>query len=66
MAHSNPRHPEITVRLTGTDGNAFAVLGHVSRALRDAGVDPTEFTTEATSGDYTHLLATAMTWVRIE
>lgn len=62
------RHPEIEVRLLGTDGNAFAVLGRVRRALRDAGLPPeevTEFMLEATSGDYDHLLATCFRWVEV-
>jgi len=49
------RYPDITVQLTGTDGNGFAVLGRERRALREAGVDEEEvsqFTAEATSGDY--------------
>lgn len=61
-----PKHPEIEVRLTGTDGNAFAVLGHVSKALRSSGVDQDEidaFLEEATNGDYNHLLRTCMRWV---
>jgi hypothetical protein len=61
------RHPEVVVRLTGGDGNAFAVLGAVRRALREAGhadeVD--EFFAEATSGDYDTLLRTCMRWVTI-
>ena len=32
-----PKFPEIDVQLTGEDGNAFAVLGKVSKALRRAG-----------------------------
>ena len=28
-------HPEVTVRLTGGDGNAFTVLGAVKNALAD-------------------------------
>ena len=63
------RHPEITVRLSGGDGNAFMVLGTVQGALRRAGV-PTEeiqeFFAEATGGDYDHLLATCMAWVSVE
>ena len=61
-----PKHPEIEVRLTGTDGNAFAVLGHVSKALRRGGVDRDQinaFLEEATDGDYNHLLRTCMRWV---
>ena len=59
---------DVDVQLTGTDGNAFAVLGRVRRAIKDAGgnIDDVEaFTNEATDGDYNHLLATAMKWVRV-
>lgn len=62
------RHPNITVQLTGTDGNAFAVIGKVRAALRKANVPAAEieeFTTEATSGDYDNVLVTAMRWVHV-
>lgn len=62
------RHPEVTVQLTGTDGNAFAVLGRVRRALRETDVDEEEvvqFTDEATSGDYDNLLRTCIRWVDV-
>lgn len=61
------RHPDISVQLTGEDGNAFAILGAVSKALRRAGYgdEVQAFTDEATSGDYDHLLATAMQWVDV-
>lgn len=63
------RHPEIVVELTGSDGNAFAVMGAVRRAMRRGGV-PTaeieEYTAESTSGDYDNLLQTAMRWVTVE
>ena len=62
------KHPEVEVQLTGTDGNAFAVLGHVQKAMRRAGVPAEEisqFVGEATSGDYNHLLATCMAWVEV-
>ena len=58
-----PKYPDITVPLTGTDGNAFAVLGKVSRALRQAGVSQAErdaFTQEETASDYDRLLQTIM------
>jgi hypothetical protein len=67
-ANSNVKHPEIAVRLVGTDGNAYAVLGAVRRALRDAGVSDEEiqaFSDDATAADYNHLLATCMAWVDI-
>ena len=63
-----PKYPDIEVGLTGTDGNAFAIIGKVSKALRRAGVDAEtreEFTEEATSGDYDHVLITAMKWVDV-
>lgn len=61
------RHPDVEVELVGTDGNAFAVLGKVSKALTRAGYgDEVEaFTAEATAGDYDDLLATAMRWVDV-
>jgi len=59
------RFPDVEVQLTGEDGNAFAILGAVSKALRRAGhrdaVD--EFLDEAQSGDYNNLLQTAMRYV---
>lgn len=58
----------IVVKLTGTDGNAFALMGKVRTALRRGGhselVEP--FTKEAMSGDYDHLLATCMDYVIVE
>ena len=59
---------DVKVKLVGEDGNAFAILGAVSKALKRAGhkdlVD--EFMAEATSGDYDHLLATCMDYVEVE
>jgi hypothetical protein len=71
-----PRYPEIEVELSGEDGNAFAILGRVSAAiktyLRDEGLNPGErmaianqFTTEATAGDYDNLLLTCHRWVSV-
>jgi hypothetical protein len=62
------KYPDIKVKLTGTDGNAFAILGRVQTALRRGGVGREEiaaFQQEATSGDYDHLLATALKWVEV-
>ena len=63
------KHPEIKVKLVGEDGNAFAIIGRVRQALRRAKVsheEIEEFTQEATSGDYDHVLQTAMKWVDVE
>lgn len=62
------KYPNIKVQLTGNDGNAFMVLGLVNKALKRAGVPKEEtdaFMTEATAGDYDHLLQTAMSWVDV-
>ena len=66
---TEPKFPGITVRLTGRDGNAFAILGAVTAALEKGDVSAEvrgEFFDEATSGDYDHLLRTAMRWVNVE
>ena len=58
-----------TVKLTGEDGNAFAIMGTVSRALRKAGL-PKEridkYIEESTAGDYDNLLRVAMKWVNVQ
>jgi len=61
-----PKYPNVTVQLSGEDGNAYFIIGRVIRALREAGVDNAEvreFSYEATSVDYDHLLRTVMAWV---
>ena len=62
------KYPEIHVKLTGTDGNAFAVLGEVQKAMRKGGVPADEisaFVKEAMRGNYDHLLQTCMKWVDV-
>lgn len=63
-----PRYPDITVTLSGQDGNAFAVLGRCREAARSAGLCDEEiaaYMAEAMAGDYDHLLQTAMRWFEI-
>jgi len=57
----------VRVKLTGTDGNAFAILARVRRELIRAGQPKLakEFMDEATTGTYEHLLATAMEYVDV-
>jgi hypothetical protein len=59
---------DVRVKLVGEDGNAFAIIGRVSKALRRAGlVDiADEFMAEATSGDYVHLLETVLDYVETD
>jgi hypothetical protein len=59
---------DIDVQLTGTDGNAFAVMAEVKRALRMAGATPEElsqYQQESMSGDYDNLLRVASQWVNV-
>ena len=61
--------PRPTVKLSGTDGNAFALLGKMRGALKKAGwkVDQVEaFFKEATAGDYDHLLQTCMKYAEVD
>jgi hypothetical protein len=61
-----PKFPRIHVDLVGEDGNAMAILGRVVKAMKRAGCTPmeiSEYHTEATSGNYDHLLDVTMRWV---
>ena len=65
---SETKYPNVKVKLTGNDGNAFAVLGACSKAARKAGVSSAEvsaFMNEATADDYNHLLCTCMKWFAV-
>jgi len=56
------------VKLVGEDGNAFAIMGRVKRALRKAGADKEyidKYMEESMSGDYDHLLVTAMKYADV-
>lgn len=59
---------DTTVELVGEDGNAFAIMVKVRRAIKNAGgtdEDVDAFIEEATSGDYDNLLRTAMKYVNV-
>jgi ribosomal protein S9 len=63
------KYQTVTVKLTGNDGNAFAIMGAVSKALKKAGAtaeEVEEYMNESMSGDYNNLLRTAMRWVNVE
>ena len=52
---------KIKVRLVGTDGNSFALLGKCRQAAHKGKMPKetiAEFTQEAMKGDYNHLLVT--------
>ena len=54
----------IKLNLEGVDGNAFCILGHAMRVLRQNHKMELwdEFHAEATSGDYNKLLCTVSDW----
>jgi hypothetical protein len=59
---------DIDVDLIGNDGNAFSIMGAVTKAMRRAGVSREEqdqYFKEATAGDYNQLLVTTMKWVNV-
>lgn len=62
------KFPDVTVKLSGQDSNAFAILGAVATALRKSGhrdaVD--EYMKDATDGDYEHLLYVTCQTVNVE
>lgn len=59
------KYPDIEVQLTGRDGNAFAILGAVQKALRKEGIDAAPFMADAMDGDYQHLLRVVQEWVMV-
>ena len=63
-----PKYPQIRVQLSGTNGNAYALLGKVRQAMRAGGIEAAEidsFVAEATAADYDHLLMVCCGWVNV-
>ena len=63
-----PKFPHVEIKLTGQDGNAFAIIGNVQTAMQKAGIDQKHILTfqeEAMGGNYDHLLQTAMRTVTV-
>ena len=58
-------HFKVPVKLIGTDSNAFAIMGLVSRALKQSGQPEAakEYLERATTGDYDHLLQVTLEYV---
>ena len=66
---SNTPKYNVTVQLTGEDGNAFSIMAAVKRGLQKAGASKeeiTQYTMDSMSGDYDNLLRTAFKWVVVE
>lgn len=54
----NKTNEKPKLKLVGTDGNAFGLLGAAQRCARKNGIDFAPIMKEAMSGDYDHLLRT--------
>jgi len=68
MAGQEVLYPEISVQLSGGDGNAFGIIAKVERALKDGGKvqAATEFREKAFECEsYDALLQLAMTTVNV-
>lgn len=68
MKPMTPKYPNVRVQLVGLDGNAFAILGRVCKALREAKVPSEEislYMKQATGGSYDKLLQTTISYVEV-
>ena len=66
---SDVKYPDITVKIIGVNGNAFNILGICTTAMRKHRLPQSEidnFMSEATHGDYNHLLGVVMNWFNVE
>jgi hypothetical protein len=69
MPNANtPKYPNIiiTMDLEGEDGNAFVIMGAVSKRLKMEGATKEEisqYTMDCMSGDYDNLIAVQSKWV---
>ena len=63
------KYPNIFVDLSSVDGNAFGIMGVVTRAMKKHGLSSSEvdaYRKEAMSGDYENLLVVTMNWVSVD
>lgn len=54
------------LKIIGTNGNAFAILGKAQRVAKQNGMDWDKIRTEATSGNYDNLLCVMMKYFDVE
>lgn len=54
------------LKIIGTDGNAFAILGKAQRVAKQNGMDWDKIRTEATSGNYDNLLGVMMKYFDVK
>ena len=56
MIRKKSESNDIVIDLTGPDGNAYALMAHVTQLARKLGIAPDPIITEMTSGDYENLV----------
>ena len=59
------KFPQVKIRLSGEDGNAFAIMARAKQAARRAGVssdDIKDYLDKATAGDYNDLIQVTLKW----
>lgn len=69
MTTEAPLYPNVTVKLVGSDGNAFAIISACMAEARKQKIPADEvnrFMDEAMASDYHNLLRTCMKWFNIE
>jgi hypothetical protein len=52
------KETKLEIDLTGSDGNAFVLLGYASRLSKQLGLDGKTIQSEMMKGDYEHLVDT--------
>ena len=67
-ADTEVKYPDVSVviQMSGPQGNAFFIMGAVTKALRRESVDEEiikQYMDECTAGDYDNLLAVTEQWV---
>ena len=59
-------HKKVKLSLEGIDGNAFVIMGRVTKAMKKAGwteAEIDEYRTKAKYGDYDNLLRVTMDYI---
>lgn len=52
--------------LVGIDGNAYAIMAYVSRAMKEQGFNPSQiyiYLASAKNKDYSHLISVSITYI---
>lgn len=60
-----PKYPQIKLKLSDRDGNAFSIISRARRLMHNAGLSNEEinaYINEATRKDYNHVIQTTMEW----